>query len=371
MRAQSSIEFLSTYSFLFIILGVVMSLVVFIAASAQASIVQSQCSAFSGPACNFVSAYSNSLNAYSLITLSLTNSQSVPINITNVSVNIQSANAIGSCAPQLLYPGQEATCAINMTSSPRQGSTLQGYYVLNARYCNAGVSRISGGGCANNNAATSEKVTYRGYFSTGVTASKVAVFSVAVMKGPPGLSLIPFNKLTPVSSNTPAVPLNFTIVQNGDWLARMNATSFGYAYNSTNAIAQGWLAGNHIGYATLPFPQTVSMLQSSNTACTSSMMSFASTVVYLNSNAVPAVTVQASGATAVYYAKAQPGLAANVVWYGATDSAAWSPQAPTTYGPTALTSMASRGLYYVVVAWANGCGGAGRGQAISVSGLPA
>ena len=58
MRAQSALEFLSTYGFLFTILAVVIVIVAFIAGSATSAI-PGQCSSFAGPSCNFVMAYSN------------------------------------------------------------------------------------------------------------------------------------------------------------------------------------------------------------------------------------------------------------------------------------------------------------------------
>src|SRR5271157_2438755 len=99
MRAQSAVEFLSTYGFLFAILGITVSVIAFLATSA-ASTVPGQCSSYAGLACNFVMLYSNTIAGYSLVTLSITNTQSVPINLTSANVTVQGASSVGACAPQ-------------------------------------------------------------------------------------------------------------------------------------------------------------------------------------------------------------------------------------------------------------------------------
>ena len=106
MRSQSSLEFLATYSFLFLILGVVVS-VILLLSGAPATSVQSQCSAFAGPTCNLVQIYTNQTAGYTTVTFSLTNSQAVPINVTNTIVTVKSNSYTGACTPNFLYPGEQ------------------------------------------------------------------------------------------------------------------------------------------------------------------------------------------------------------------------------------------------------------------------
>ena len=65
MKAQSSIEFLTTYSFLFLLLGIAVSIILFLSSAPVVS-VPSQCTSFAGPTCNFVQLYSNASAAMSL-----------------------------------------------------------------------------------------------------------------------------------------------------------------------------------------------------------------------------------------------------------------------------------------------------------------
>jgi len=164
------------------------------------------------------------------------------------------------------------------------------------------------------------------------------------------------------------LPLNYTpIVQNGDWVSAMNAGKAGYSFSTSNGPMLG---SSYFGYSTSLFPQIMSTLGNGNVACAApynSVLSFASTLLYVTPASNPKVSIEADGAMEVYYALVQPNQPnANAIWQKAFGGTAWKQQAPTAYGPTQLTL--GKGLYYLVVAWSNGCGAGG--QAFSINSLP-
>ena len=352
MRAQSAIEFLSTYGFLFLIVGVTLTMISFLSTSASSE-VPTQCSSFGGPACNFVSFFSNSSAGYSLVTLSITNSESIPINITSFAVTAQNTTFAGICAPQFLYPGQQATCMANLTQTPSPGYNLQATYVLNAKYCNLGLSSVSKGYCAIPGLANYETVSYGGSFSTTVVQQRTAIFSVAAAVGPknfagsqPGLS-----GLQPFTSNSgPLVPANYTIAENGAWSDAVSGNSFQYAFSTTNSLGISIYGRNAVS-----FPASVaSALGANGVACSNSFnstLSLASTVVYVGANTVTAnVVVVADNSMEVFVKSA----ASSGNWINIFKGSAWGLGAATQFGPNAVAL--NKGLYYVEVLWANNCG---------------
>ena len=341
MRSQSSIEFLTTYGFLFLILAIVFSVLFFVAKAPTTSI-QTSCTAFAGPTCNFADLYSNANSGYSVLTAVLANSQPVPINITGFSVIINSNTFTGNCTPTFLYPGQLATCAADNNVAYTGTGPIDGFYTLPALYCNSGSGSVSQANC------TYEKVTYSGSFVARATSADSLIFSVAALQGPASQSLLPFSFI----ASNPHLPPNYTITQNGDWVANVTGGTAAYAFTTTGAWGTSYL-----GYKPLPFPGSVSSLRSSEVACGApynSTLSVASTTMYISSADTANVAIETDDAMDVFYKVAQPGT----VWQNVFGGAAWHGQGATQYGPNSISL--SPGLYNVEVWWSNTCGGGGQ-----------
>jgi hypothetical protein len=341
MRSQSSIEFLTTYSFLFIILGVMISIILFLSMAPSLSM-PSQCSAFSGPTCNFVAITSNSATGYSLVTISVTNSQSVPINITSMNTTIKSLVSPGACTPTFLYPGQEATCVSPVNSIYSLTNLVEGYYVLNAQYCNSGISSLSAANC------TFEKVFYSGSFSSEPIAITPIVFSVAASQSPRTSNLIPY------SMNLITEPNNYTILQNGAWIANSTIYAIGYAFANNAAM----IGHTYFTFNTVQFPQIFSSLSNNNIACNyppyNSMLSIASTTLYVNPAMTLNVMTETSGAIGVFYREVQTGSQ----WVSAFGASSWKPQGPTKYVKTPINL--NKDFYNLEVVWSDPCGSGGQ-----------
>jgi hypothetical protein len=351
MRAQSAIEFLSTYGFLFAILGVTLSLIAFLGTAASSQ-VPTQCGSYGGPSCNFVSFYSNSTQGYSVATISITNSESVPINVTNATFTVQNTTSVGACAPQLLYPGQEATCVASIPLSFGIGSTAVGTYAINAGYCNSGISSVSKGACAVPRTANYERVSYGGSFTTGVVQQQEAVFSVAAAVGPANFQGLPYNSF--VNNGGPLIPLNYTITQNGDWVANASAGGLVYAFTTSNS--QGYPIA---GRVPVSFPQSVATTLGANSvSCSNAIRSFnstlslASTVLYVRSSSPSAVFLAESDNAMAIFIKQAP--ASNTLPWTSVFGSNWI--SGVTAPPASNVLPLNSGLYYLEILWENTCG---------------
>ncbi|MDE1851593.1 MAG: hypothetical protein KGH69_02810 [Candidatus Micrarchaeota archaeon] len=165
MKEQSAVEFLTIYGFMFVIIGVTITIIAFVAYTTNGYIPQ-QCSGLTGLNCQFVIYYSNSLQANAIITMQLTNSQSVPINISNITVSVRNFTFNGTCSPQFINPSGWTVCTIQGPYTPTLGSQIQGSYIIRAKYCNSPISNLNQTSC------NFEKVSYVGTFMT--TASKLS-----------------------------------------------------------------------------------------------------------------------------------------------------------------------------------------------------
>ncbi len=328
MKLQSSLEFLSSYSFLLILITLAISAVVLISAFTR-NVTSAQCAPFGGVSCSFADFYYNSSSGNSLLTLSIANAQDAPLNISNISISISNVAYIGSCAPRMLYQGSKATCAAILPSIPYTVNMHTGFYTLNARYCAGIYTPGYGSECTAN-------VIYRGTFTAYQQLKNILVFSVAGGLGNSTAPLAPYQTV-------PAMPSSYTVVQNGEWTST-SGTFFGYAYGSGTNIGLQRLA-----ITVFPFPQGLSML-GKTVACSApynSMLSTAYTILYVPSSETLNVSAYTNNAIEVYYKAASASVWASV--FGGT---LWSTG---TAESNSLISF-SPGLYDLAVEWSNGCG---------------
>ncbi|MDE1824778.1 MAG: hypothetical protein KGH61_00995 [Candidatus Micrarchaeota archaeon] len=344
MKLQSSIEFLLTYSFLFLLVGVIMSFLFFFATAPKA-IIPSSCQANGGIQCNTAIDYVNQSGGYSLITISLSNMQSVPINLSGVQVTINTANSIaGGCVPFVLYPGQSATCIAAMTQTPTAQSTVNGFFSVNALYCNSGLLNLANGCIGGTN------VQYGGSFSITAIQQKTLVFSVQVGQSPT-------TQQSPIYPASPlSMPGGYINVQNGEVTALAN----GYGFGTANYINQ-----RHVNLIVGPFPSSVSALNA-KTACSgiyNTTYSIASTAIYVPAAkpSSPVINAYADNGMEVFY------RTSSKVWSNVLDGSLWSPATGVgTAGPDTIT-LSTGAVNYLAIDWYNSCGDGV--QMLSIHGL--
>jgi hypothetical protein len=159
MRLQSAVEYMTTYAVMFIILAFGILLVYALSSSAR-TYVPPICVGVSGFSCNFDTFFSNSISKTSNAILILSNSQTVPVNVFAITVRISNQSSTGSCSPTFIYPGKNMTCTVTFSGTKPSGSEVTGVYVVNALYCNSGISQLNPQNCKYT------PVTYVGQFTT-------------------------------------------------------------------------------------------------------------------------------------------------------------------------------------------------------------
>lgn len=343
MRLQSAVEFISTYGFMFLILTLVIALVLFLA-SYNGTAPTTQCNSFSTLTCNYANFYPNVTYGHGELTLSFTNDQNTPINITSISTTLDNYTILGVCSPNFLYPGQESSC---LSSIPINSITLSlhnGQYQVKAGYCNSGIAFLNSTSCIYSN------VTYAGTFQVYNNPNDTTPFSVIA-------GLIPPSNQLPNLLSTPIMTANNLIVQNGDLVALRNLTGMGYAFGTSS-----FLTSSYFGMNVLPFPSVISTLNNNAITCSSPFNSLIS-ISYSNFFIPATKTIQfkayADNAIEIYYK-----LNTSTTWSSAFAGAGWTTGTPSTQSTThSLTA----GLYQLAVAWANTCGNGV--QAMSINGI--
>ncbi|MDE1869482.1 MAG: hypothetical protein KGH71_00655 [Candidatus Micrarchaeota archaeon] len=345
MKLQSSIEFLTTYSFLFLLIGIIISFLFFFSTAPRA-VIPGQCISLSGPSCQSIQDYVNVSQHYSLITFSFSNAQPVPINVLSMSVLINNANSILSgCIPNVEYPGGTFTCVAAMSQAPSPGTVVTGFYTINTLYCNSGISSLQ------NNCTTGANIQYSGSFSTPATTTKPLLFSVLTLLGPQNQQLPAF------STNPLAIPPGFTRIQSGGW----STVSSSYGFGSS-----AYQGNNFIGVRVSPFTLSTSALSNNNIACSgsyNSLLSMAYSIIYLPppQTGIGSVSVYANNAIEIYYASN------TLVWSNAFGGSGWHGNfGANTYGPSAI--VFNPGINYISVVWGHDCGPGV--QVVNLAGLP-
>lgn len=171
MKFQSALEFITTYSFMFIIIGVAV-LLIFLLANSAKSYVPSRCSGTSGLTCQADSFVTNSVAHNSNVVFALSNAQSVPVNVIGILIKLDpnqtmAGSANGNCAPTFLLPGNTMICSLTFPVTKATGASVSGSYVIYAQFCNVAISQLSNTVCQGSGNYTS--VTYGGSFATQVT----------------------------------------------------------------------------------------------------------------------------------------------------------------------------------------------------------
>ncbi len=331
MKSQSATEFITTYGFMFLALSLAIAVILFLA-SYNGTAPSTQCTPFSTISCNFINYYPNITAGYAIATLSFTNSQSVPINITNLRLTIDNLTATGTCSPTFVYPGQESTCIAPYTLNSLSNNLHSGGYILTAGFCNTGVSALNASACVYTVS------NYTGTIEVYNAPNDTSPFSVIVATIPSSIQL-------PAYNSVPLIPSNYSFVQNGDWVPARNMTGLSYAFASSGAQL------SYFGINTISFPGLLSALNSNSLPCTTpygSLLSIAYSVFYLNKPSTVSFSVYGDNSIEAYYKPAGA-----TYWTSVFGGTAWNTVTITTH--TATASLGA-GTYRLAVEWANTCG---------------
>ena len=332
MKGQATIEFMSTYGFMFLILGIAI-VAIFVLTTYTNSIQDTTCNTFSNVVCNYVEYYPNTTYGYGVLELAIENGQSTPINITQITSNLTNTNGVGSCSPSFLYPAQESLCKIIFSNSNIGSQVNSGVYNISLGYCNSGVMGLNQTGCIYNNSI------YGGSFSVYPANQEVTPFVSIVGE-------LPKNKQTISELSQPLIPYNYTIIQNGDFVSYTVGNSISYALGNG-----AYLGDMYFGLVTVPYPGILSSLNNEDIACSSpynSLLSMSYTTFYMYQSNTITINAYANNAIQVYYKNSQWQS-----WIPAFSSSWNSNSGITEY---TMSNSIPKGIYQLAVVQQSSCG---------------
>ncbi|MEM0149880.1 MAG: hypothetical protein QXW10_03230, partial [Candidatus Micrarchaeaceae archaeon] len=190
-KAQSAIEFLSTYGFAILVIAIALMLL-FMFFSLPKNILPSTCNFYSGFNCADA-VYANTSTGSELI-IAATDMMPGVVNTSSFSVYLSYVNSTsGYCAPTFAIAGQQIYCVAFFSSKASLGKSYGGIFKVKANYCAAGPSTINNVSCA-----SSSNYTYAGYLTVSA--------SVLPQGGVTGSYYVP---ITLTNSQSSAVPAQF------------------------------------------------------------------------------------------------------------------------------------------------------------------
>ncbi len=160
MEAQSSIEYLITYGWAFIIIAIVIGVLYFYVSSSN-NVVNNTCNFVNGAYCNDIIIGTNTIDHTTTVGFLLINNQKYPIENPEISISLNNKNTTQfSCSPDFVLPGGSILCIVMVPINSNVGTFLSGDIYLNATDCGLAVSYL-----ATHNCNTGVEQTYLGVFS--------------------------------------------------------------------------------------------------------------------------------------------------------------------------------------------------------------
>jgi hypothetical protein len=153
-KGQNAIEFLVTYSFVFLIIALVI-LMLLLFSSIPKSVLPLNCSFYSGLNCVDALYYNTAINSGSRFVMIATDTQPGIINITNFVVSLDYQQSVsGYCTPSVVSDGQELYCSANITTAGVIGNLYTGTFQITGKYCSNGPGSIFSSNCTNGGQVT-------------------------------------------------------------------------------------------------------------------------------------------------------------------------------------------------------------------------
>lgn len=133
-RLQSSLEYLSTYGLVILIIIVALG-VVFFFVGLPKSVQPNRCNIYGGLNCIDIG-YSNTSNGLSAVEIIASDLQPGALNITGFSASILGkGGASGYCTPSIIFQGQSTYCIADLNGGSTPGLKYSGNATINATYC--------------------------------------------------------------------------------------------------------------------------------------------------------------------------------------------------------------------------------------------
>lgn|GEM_PF-2606243 len=157
-RGQSAIEYITTYGWAIVILGIVIS-ILYLYTSAPAQAIPDTCSFVNGVFCQDIILGTNSISHATTAAFLLTNSKEYSLKNPVLYAQLNGKNSVPvNCEPPYVLPGGSMICTVTLPVNSTIGALISGNLYLNATYC--GLSNQS----SNRNCSNGVIQTYTGSF---------------------------------------------------------------------------------------------------------------------------------------------------------------------------------------------------------------
>ena len=160
-KAQSAIEYMTTYGWAIIIISLVV-VILFVYTAAPQAIVINTCNFVDGAYCNDMIVATNAITHVTSVGLFLTNIQQYPLKNPELFVSINRVNTTQSkCSPNFVLAGGSILCTVILPVNSTIGEFLSGTIYLNATYCGLSTKSYA----SIHNCSTGVQQTYIGSFA--------------------------------------------------------------------------------------------------------------------------------------------------------------------------------------------------------------
>lgn len=135
LKGQSAVEFITVYGFVFLIIGVALSILVTLASTPTLSS-PSSCAVYGGFNCADVAISQNSTTGNASLYLLLTNIQPGIVNISSFNATVSNHQSVsGSCSPSMSLQGNIIACTADMPFDAQIGRKYHGSFAISSNYC--------------------------------------------------------------------------------------------------------------------------------------------------------------------------------------------------------------------------------------------
>lgn len=250
-KAQSSLEYISTYAWAITVV-VIIAVLLYLFSNLPTTAPPTKCTFISGAYCDAIVAQANTLNHQTSIVLFITNSQPYPIANPSLFAKVNGQNTSStSCSPNYVLAGGSLVCTLPLSSLTSLGQFLAGQLYLNATYCGLQANYSQANMCSG-----SPRETYSGNFNSHVEpmigANTVITLAVqnTTQQANGALDQLTAN-VALLGHPLPGAPVNFTAnvpeygispnitVTNGAG----EAVSYIWGHTSGNVLVSAWYNG--------------------------------------------------------------------------------------------------------------------------------
>ncbi|MDE1810834.1 MAG: hypothetical protein KGH66_02235 [Candidatus Micrarchaeota archaeon] len=163
MKAQSAMEYLTTYGWALLIVGIVTA-ILYLYSTTPTTIVPTTCVFVTGAYCNAIVVGANSITHATTVALFLTNSQPYPIATPYLYAQLNGANTTqAKCSPNYVVQAGSMICVLNLPIKSSLGQFLAGRLYLNVTYCGINPNYTQSNLCSG-----APRETYAGKFTSHI-----------------------------------------------------------------------------------------------------------------------------------------------------------------------------------------------------------